>query len=36
MFTHTKTPSHKTFVITQARNTNATSEVKSKSFRTYS
>lgn len=33
--THTNTPSHKTFAFTQAHNTNATSEVKSKLFWTY-
>ena len=36
MFTHTNTPSHNTLVFTQARNTNATSEGKSKLLRTYS
>lgn len=36
MFTHTNTQSHNALVFTQARNTNATSEGKSKLFRTYS
>jgi len=36
MFTHTNTPSHNTLVFTPARNSNATSEVKSELFRTYS